>query len=150
MKTALRGLKEEEQGRLKKLGFKRVVEKDEEVKNLQRKLAIAYEHFRYVRQEKIAAFNQKLFKKTHSKDGSYDVLTFESICTTSKVPPVDVLTELEKAKELNCFDEFEIGYIAKVEDPILFGVVNGCTTKFYIAQWDTDICIEDILADNEG
>ena len=150
MKTALRGLKEEEQSRLKRLGFKKVVEKDEEVKSLQRKLAIAYEHFRYVRQEKIAAFNQKLYKKTRKKDGGHDVLTFESITKTSKVPPTDVLEELEKAKELNCFDEFEIGYIAKVEDPILFGVVNGCTTKFYIAQWDTDVRIEDILASNEG
>lgn len=150
MQTVLRGLKQVEQSRLKKLGFKQVVEKDEEVKCLQRKLAVAYEHFRYVRKEKIAAFNQKLYKKTRKNDGSYDILTFESIATTSKVPPVDVLTELEKAKELKCFDEFEIGYIAKVEDPILFGVVKGCDTKFYIAQWDTDVRIEDILASNEG
>ena len=57
---------------------------------------------------------------------------------------------LEEAKKLDCFDEFEIAYIAEVKDPILFGIVKGCSTKFYVAQWDDDVRIEDILAPNEG
>jgi len=143
------GLKQEQKSRLENLGFKQVVEKDKKVKTLRRKLAIAYEHFRYVTQEKIDKFNQKLHKKTY-KNGDYKRLEFETISKTSLVPPDNVLTALEEAKELDCFDNFEIAYITEVKDPIVFGIVKGCSTKFYIAQWDTDVRIEDILAPGEG
>jgi len=149
MQKVEKGLKQEERSRLEKLGFKQVIEKDNQVRTLTRKLAIAYEHFRYVRKEKIDAFNRKLYKKT-MKNGYYSQLAFQKVSETSMVPPPDVLTELEKAKKLNCFDEFEIGYIAKIKDPIMFGTINDCSTKFYIAQWDNDVRIEDILTENEG
>lgn len=143
------GLKQGQKSRLESLGFKRVVKKNEEVGILRIKLAIAYEHFRYVTQEKVDKFNQKLQTKTYN-NGDYKRLEFESIAKTELVPPGDVLTKLEEAKKLNCFDEFEVGYIAEVKDPIIFGRVKGCTTRFFIAQWDEDIRIEDILAPNEG
>jgi hypothetical protein len=142
-------LKEEERSRLEKLGFKKVVERDDEVKTLTRKLAIAYEHFRYVRKEKIDEFNSKLQQKL-ARDGSYKQLCFESISNTELVPPKEVLTKLESAKKFNCFDDFEIAYMAKIKDPILFGVIEDCSSKFYIAQWNRDIRIEDILTSKEG
>ena len=150
MQKVASGLKQEQGSRLESLGFKQVVKKDKEVKTLRRKLAIAYEHFRYVTQEKVDKFNAKLHKKTQKRDGGYQYLEFESITKTELVPPDDVLTLLEEAKKFDCFDEFEIAHIAEVKDPILFGTIKGCSTKFYIAQWDTDVRIEDILAPNEG
>ena len=32
----------------------------------------------------------------------------------------------------------------------LFGVVTGCDDRFFIAQWDDDVKIEDILQGDEG
>ena len=150
MQKVASGLKEEQKSRLESLGFKQVVEKDKKVGVLRRKLAIAYEHFRYVTQEKVDKFNAKLHKKTMNRQGDYKRLEFESISKTELVPPSDVLTLLEEAKKLDCFDEFEIGYIAEVKDPIVFGRVKGCANRFFIGQWDDDVRIEDILAPNEG
>lgn len=144
------GLKKDQRDRLQSLGFNKVIEKDSKTRELTRRLAIAYEHFRYVTPEKIDKFNQKLRKETKQKDGSHKYLAFEKISDTDLVPPDEVLTKLEQAKQLDCFDWFEIAYIAKVEDPIVFGVIEGCFTKFYVAQWDNDVRIEDILTSNEG
>lgn len=60
---------------------------------------------------------------------------------------------LESAHADKCFDKFEVMTVEwhkEVPDPILFGVVNGCADRFFIAQWDTDVKIEDILKDHEG
>ena len=63
-------------------------------------------------------------------------------------PPDTVLDALEKAKEDNCFDTFEvakISWIEEIKDPILFGIIEGCSDKFFISQWDDDVKIEDLL-----
>jgi hypothetical protein len=124
--------------------------------DLKRKLAIAYEHYRFVRLKKIVEFNEKLRKKTHqfhilSITETYDTLKFESIDKFGRVPPDHVLASLETAIERKCFDSFEVAHIETVKkDPILFGRVNGCTDYFFIDQWDNDVKIEDILKENEG
>ena len=143
--------------RLGKLGFKVASEKLNKLAEKKRKLAIAYEHYRFVRKEKISDFSQKLKEKTieRGKNGyeKYQTLTFTSVENYSEVPPNDVLLELETAMGRNCFDSFEIAHIVtevKVPDPILFGCIKGCTDRFFIAQWDNDVSIEQILAPNEG
>lgn len=51
---------------------------------------------------------------------------------------------------MKCFDSFSVAHIAEVKDPILFGEIAECTDKFFIAQWDEDVKIEDILTEKEG
>lgn len=137
--------------RLEKLGFKAASAKVKEMAVRKRKMAIAYENYRYVRPEKIAAFNAKLHDKTYNrKDRSYQTLDFTGIEYYQGAPPADVLSALEVAQDRQCFDQFEVAYIRNVKDPILFGGIKGCTDKFYIAQWDNDVKIQDILKDNEG
>lgn len=146
---------------LEKLGFKKAVNELKEKKELKRKLVLAYEHFRYVRQEKIDAFNEKLRKKTLHKTGAagsnlwhhYDTLAFIPVADYSDIPPQKVLDKVEEAQKIQCFDDMEIGKIESVneyKDPIVFGRVNGCPDRFFIAQWDDDVKIEDILEKNEG
>jgi hypothetical protein len=58
-----------------------------------------------------------------------------------------VLEKMREAKKCNCFDSFEIAKIESIEvkkDPILFGRVNECGDRFFIAQWDDDVTIEAI------
>ena len=141
---------------LKELGFEKAASDIEKLKEFNRKCAIAYENFRYVKPEQISSFNSRLRRETEKKESwgsTYDKLVFTNIKSYSEVPPNDVLESLQKAKGFGCFDEFEIAKIASTQervDPILFGKVNGCEDLFYIGQWDNDVKIEDILKDNEG
>lgn len=142
---------------LEKLGFKEVAGNLRTLAIKKKKMAIAYEHYRFVRQEKINEFNAKLRKNTE-KAGAYgyaswQTLTFTPVSNYTEVPPKHVLTKLAEAMERKCFDGFEIAHIVteiKVPDPILFGRIEGCPDRFYIDQWDNDVKIEDILKDNEG
>lgn len=140
--------------KLEKLGFKRAAEDLKMFAERKRKLALAYEHYRYVRQEKIDAFNEKLKAETITGKEPYTAkwktLDFVSIGGYGSVPPDEVLTKLETAQERKCFDTFEVAYIRDVKDPILFGRITGCRDRFFIGQWDTDVKIEDILLPNEG
>ena len=146
---------------LEKLGFTQA-SKDLKVKEeLKRKMTIAYEHFRYVRPEKIIVFNEKLKQETIKREGkkgvnlyeNYDKLAFTPIAQYGTIPPTEVLEKIEQAQKIGCFDEFEIAKIESVKeykDPIVFGKITGCSDLFFIAQWDNDVKIEDILMPNEG
>ena len=141
---------------LTSLGFKRAAERVDYLKTRKRKLAMAYEHFRFVTEENIDAFNAKLRKETEKKEGGYPVydrLAFIRIADYEKVPPTEALEKVADAQKLNCFDSFEVAYIESVKeipDPIIFGRVESCPDRFFIAQWDDDVKIEDILKENEG
>jgi len=136
--------------RLEKLGFKAASAEVKELATRKRKMALAYELYRFVRPEKIQEFNAKLYKESRTSNGGYKMLDFQPIEHYKNVPPADVLNALEAAQGHKCFDKFDVAYIREVEDPILFGVINGCEDRFYIAQWDNDVKIEDILGPNEG
>lgn len=135
--------------RLESLGFTKAARNVKEMAVKKRKMAIAYEHYRFVRPEKIDDFNKKLFAK-RKNDYSFDKLSFTPLKDYPEVPPTDVLDCLEGAVQHQCFDAFEVAHIVNVKDPILFGRVEGCSDRFYIAQWDDDVKIEDILKPNEG
>lgn len=135
---------------LEKLGFTKAATKVKEMVVRKRKMMIAYEHYRYVRPEKIREFNQKLQNTTRDKYGSYKMLDFVGIESYEGAPPIEVLNSLQAAQDRKCFDKFEVGYIREVPDPLLMGVIIGCPDKFYIDAWDNDVKIQDILKDNEG
>ena len=142
--------------RLEKLGLKAASKRVIELRERKRKLALAYEHYRFVRQEKIDAFNQKLQKETQKdmKNGyEYKTLSFTALESYEATPPESVLDALETAIGRNCFDSYEVAHIVTkvvTPDPILFGRIKACSDRFYIAQWDNDVRIEDILKSNEG
>lgn len=140
---------------LERLGFKGVASELMRLKARKRKLALAYELYRFVRQEQVDKFNAELKQKTGKNldniwDQSYQTLAFTSIASYDKVPPDSVLTSLGEAIGHKCFDSFEVGYIKNVEDPLLFGRIEQCPDRFYIDGWDEDIKITDLLKDNEG
>ena len=116
-----------------------------------RRLEIAYLNYLFVSAEKISAFNEKLRKETLKEDKrayTYKFLAFIPLDKYPQVPPESVLDALEEAKKSECFDAFEVAKIEwreEVKDPILFGVIEGCTDKFFISQWDDDVKVEDII-----
>ena len=132
--------------RLQSLGMKAASEKIVKLRGMKRKLAVAYEHFRFVSPEKIAKFQEKL--SLESRGQKY--LAFQSLESYPGVPPTNVLDDIERAIGLRCFDKFEVASIQAVPDPIVFGIIDGCPDKFFVSQWDDDVKISDILKDNEG
>lgn len=141
--------------RLARLGFLRVASDLVEILETKRKLAVAYEFYRYVTPEKIALFNMELMKKTGKNMGDawameYQRLDFTPIGAYEAVPPEGVLTKLEEAQDRQCFDAFEIAAIKNVKDPLLFGRVKGSPNYFFIDQWDDDVSIDQLLKENEG
>jgi len=137
---------------LERLGFKTASTKLKTLSEKKRKLAIAYEFYRVVTEEKVADFQSKLRKKTANWDGrqGYHKLDFVPVESYENVPTPDVLAEMEVAQGRKCFDSYEVAYIKQVEDPLLFGRIKGCPDRFFIAQWDNDVSIDDILKPNEG
>ncbi len=146
---------------LEKLGLKKAASNLKEKREFKRKMSIAFENFRYVKPEKFEKMNEKLKENTLVEEGDvgvdlyhvYDKLAFISIAEYETIPPQEVLDKIEAAQEFKCFDTYEICKIESVreyKDPIVFGIIKNCPHKFFIAQWDDDIRIEDILKDNEG
>lgn len=143
------------ESQLEQLGLKAAAEGVTRAK----KLSIAYQHYRFIEEGKINDFNAKLYKDTYKSPsplicGSYCQLTFTSLGEYPAVPPAEVLNALEAAHGHQCFDRFEVAQITEQSvpkpDPILFGIVDGCSDRFFIAQWDDDVRIEDILQGDEG
>ena len=152
---------------LKELGLTNAAEKIETGRSLKKKLAVAYEYYKFVSPDIFDRFAKSLREKTYKneKTGKYTgiekwhELKFIALDKYPEVPPPDCLLELKKAKELGIFDGFEVAKTEEVSsnynrtpvpDPIIFGLINGCVDKFFITQWDDDVRIEDILKDNEG
>lgn len=146
---------------LKKLGFETVSNEAEKKLALKRKMTTAYERFRFVTPEIFDRFNKALKERTLKKTGNkgvdeyhnYDKLTFIPVKSYKQAPPQDVLEKMKEAVEVGCFDRFEIAKIESVNeyrDPIVFGVIEGCDDRFFVAQWDDDVKIEQILNEDEG
>lgn len=133
--------------RLDKFGFKTALKKLDGAQ----KLAIAYAKYGFVSQDKVDKFNEKLKIETLTQDKtarSYKRLMFTAIENYTKIPPQDALYRLEAAMADAVFDGFEVAtiqWIKEVIDPIIFGRIDGCTDRFFIAQWDDDVKIEDIV-----
>jgi hypothetical protein len=145
-----------------------------------RKLSIAYEHFRYITEEQVNSFNEKLKDQTRRpldaeqakrlKDQQiphhptrwegatviHDELVFCELNKYQGLPPNDVLEKVKSAMEKGCFDVMEvaevkpIATVVKLPDPIVFGRVNGCTDRFYVCEWGVDVSINDLLDKHDG
>ena len=132
---------------LTELGFGKAVTKIDRA----RKLKVAYAKYGFVTEEAIGKFNEKLRKETLEEDKNssrYKTLAFFSPQNYGEIPPQFVLEKMKDAAADNIFDSFEIAKIdwkVEIKDPILFGRIEGCTDRFFIAQWDDDVSIEDIV-----
>lgn len=136
--------------RLEKLGLKTAAKKMGQAQ----KLAMAYEQYMFIDQETVQKFNDKLKQETLKEDKRayyFKQLVFIPLEKYSEVPPDVVLDKLETAKNTGIFDRFDIAKIEwkeEIKDPLLFGIVDGCTDLFFICQWDDDIALEDLIFTN--
>ena len=144
--------------RLKKLGLQSAAKKITDNVVLCRKLHKAYQEYQFIKEEDVESFNAHLRKTTETGDSyriEYDKLAFIKLNEYAETPPSEVLDLLEGAIKDKCFDAFEVCKIESVRevvDPILFGRVKGCGDRFYVAQWDNDVTIEEIkkIAEKKG
>ncbi len=143
---------------LKETGFEGAVKRTNELRERARKLHIAYQNFKFVPQEAVDKFQEKLKAATLKLTGRpgwdlhhhYSTLMFTSIKEYEHVPPQAALLALRGAQQKGCFDTFEVAHVASTveyKDPIIFGRVTGCGDRFFIAQWGDDVSIDDLLGD---
>lgn len=152
---------------LKELGLDAAANKLGKKLDLKRKLLIAYEHFRFVEPQIFFRFAKELKEKSYkveqhdryAKTETWREVVFVHLKDYSEIPPADCLMDLKKAKDMGCFDYFEVAKVEEVTrysdtrplpDPIIFGCIKGCVDKFFITQWDNDVSIEEILREKEG
>lgn len=166
------------QQQLHKLGFVTAASEMQRHKEaaplaLRQKLRTAFEFYRVVEPHHIERHNNMLKSLTRKltrkwrqysevhREYSFLQLDFTTIHNYPAAPPAEVLVELQKAKEMGCFDRFEVCTLGRhtlrestpvfrMPDPILFGRIDGSENRYFIAQWDDDIKIEDILREDEG
>ena len=65
-----------------------------------------------------------------------------------KIPPSYVFEKLRVARNHKIFDYFTVATVSavvKVKDPLLLGRINGDTTRYFIAQWDDDIKLDNLI-----
>jgi hypothetical protein len=146
---------------LRELGLTEAANKMKRARETARKLRIAFEHFRVVTPDHLQRFQGELVEKgmrANAYSNPYGGYTYQSLKFTAleaypEVPPREVLQKIREAKELKCFDRFEVltmESVVVVPDPVVFGIVNGCDNKYFVAQWDDDVKIEQILREDEG
>lgn len=124
---------------LKELGLNAISEKLLRKKAGKDMLVKAVSDYRYATKEDLDDFNKEMKKFNRE-------LVVVEMKNYDKLPPDDVLEELQKARGKACFNTFHIAYIQKVKDPILFGKIDGFNELFFfIAQWGDDVKIEDII-----
>lgn len=135
---------------LEKLGFSKALSKLSKGRKVFPKLKTAYAMFGFIKQEQVQKFQDVLGLQKAAK-GRRKQLSFCKIENYDRdVPPQDVLEKIEAAKNIGCFDYFEIAYVEEVKkDPIVFGRIEGCGDRFFIAQWDDDVSIEQIIMASE-
>lgn len=147
---------EEKVTELKRLGLTAAAAVIHDASQLSDKLKVAYEKYRFLTPQAIQRFQDKLRDEmVTDKQGVkiYKQLRFTTLESYSKIPPDHVLAALMQAKDVGCFDTFEVADLETIQqfpDPLLLGCVTGCTDKFYITQWDDDVKIQDILQADEG
>ena len=123
---------------LHKLGLEKLSQKILTKGDNKKKLLMAMD-YKYATQDEIDEFNTEI--RVEGKR-----LAFKDIKDYEKLPPDSVLEDLKEAQEKGCFDSFQIAYIEKVKDPILFGKITDFSyLYFYISQWGDDVKIEDII-----
>ncbi len=145
-----------------------------------KKLAIAYEHYRFVDEGSFQKFNATLKQKTtrpasevdrqklidmqiphnparwNGATTLHDELVLVAMEAYKGLPPSDVFEKVKEARGRQCFDRFEVAEIqpvatlVKLPDPIVFGLVDGCTDRFYVCEWGTDVSITDLLKEGQG
>lgn len=138
---------EDIQKRLLKMGFKRAVSQIDKIERMK----AAYEKFTFVTPQHVRTFNEKLRKETIQEDKRarrFKQLVFIDIEKYNAIPPEETLLKIENAQELGIFDRFEIAKIdwkEEIIDPIIFGRINECEDYFFIAQWDDDVKVEELI-----
>lgn len=142
---------------LRELGLNSAADKIKHARELATKLRIAFEHFRMVTPDQVKRFQEELWSKRYTDPHTYGLfyktMKFTRLAFYDEVPPAEVLQKIKEAKELKCFDDFEVLTLESQEvlpDPVVFGIIEGCDNRYFVAQWDDDVKIEDILREDEG
>ena len=61
------------------------------------------------------------------------------------IPPKEVLDKLRIHKDKELFDYFTIASVENIKDPLLFGRINESDNRYFIAQWGSDIFLDDLI-----
>ncbi len=86
-----------------------------------------------------------------SRIRTYQVIEWKEvkIADYPGVPPNDVLDKLEEAQNKQAFDYYTIASVetkvVDIKDPLLFGRYEGDTNRYFLAQWGSDVSLDDVI-----
>lgn len=62
-------------------------------------------------------------------------------------PPERAVASLMRAKKRDAFDYFTVAKVEHktIRDPLLLGRIDGVEDRFFIAQWGTDVQLDDLI-----
>jgi hypothetical protein len=63
----------------------------------------------------------------------------------NKIPPQYVAEKIIRANSLELFDKIVVAEIGRVNDPLILGRIDGTNIRFFIAQFDDDIKLDDLI-----
>lgn len=69
----------------------------------------------------------------------------QDIKQLKKLPPDNILNRLAEEKKRNLFDYFTVARIEELPDPLLLGRIDGVEDRFFIAQWNNDITLDELI-----
>ena len=80
-----------------------------------------------------------------------DQLVFDKLREYRGTPPASVMTRVAEVRNRHIFDSFEVAHVQPVAtkvnlpDPIVFGRINDCSDRFFIAEWGDDVSFADLV-----
>jgi len=85
-----------------------------------------------------------LYNRFHNEVGAF---TWEEVplSTYDKVPPDHIVDKIREHRSRELFDYMTVASVKNVPDPIIFGRFYGSEERFFIAQYDTDVSIDDLI-----
>lgn len=146
----------------KALGFTAGATQAEANRDRARRMYLAYTSYEIVEPGHIDAFKGRLKERSYKTTGErgvnlreyFDTLVFEApesykgTGDSTGLPPKEALDAFQAARDAKVFDTFEVARVESVQvykDPILFGRIEGCLDRFFIAQWGDDVSLQDLI-----
>lgn len=93
-------------------------------------------------------------RSDRTKDDMQFVWREVEVSQYEAIPPAEVTAALKKVKDLGLFDYYTVAKVdfekAQLKDPLLLGRIEGSDQRYFIAQWDNDVDIRDLLRAKAG
>ncbi len=94
--------------------------------------------------ERIHAITVDLSSTAPGTIGRFEWLE-EKVEEYAGIPPQNVLEKFADVKRKNAFDYYTVASVNSIPDPLLLGRIFNSNSRYFIAQWGKDVCLDDVI-----